>query len=48
MADQRIKSEEAPQADPAQQGKRIFSRTTLIAAIVVLAAVALIIIMKGG
>jgi len=37
--------EEAPQTGPAQTGKPLISHTTLIAAIVVLAAVALIIIL---
>jgi hypothetical protein len=37
--------EEAPQTDPSQPGKPLISHTTLIAAIVVLAAVALIIIL---
>jgi hypothetical protein len=44
MTDQENKIEEAPQAGPAQVGKKWFSHTTLIAALVVLAAVAMIII----
>jgi len=44
MTGQESNFEEAPQTDPAQTGKRVISRTTLICALVVLAAVAMIII----
>ncbi len=47
MTEQENKVEEAPQAEPAQQGSRVISRTTLIFAIVVLAAIALIIILAN-
>jgi hypothetical protein len=45
LTDQENQMEEAPQSGPAQTGKPVVSHTTLIAAIVVLAAVALIIIL---
>jgi hypothetical protein len=37
--------EEAPQTDPVQMNKRVIPRTTLICALVVLAAIAVIIIL---
>lgn len=49
MTDQQNRiEEEAPSTDPAQTGNRVISRTTLIAAVVVLAAIALIIILTAG
>lgn len=45
MTDQQNNIQESPQAGTAESGKRVISRTTLIAAIVVLAAIALIIIL---
>lgn len=45
MTDQQNNAEEAPQTGPAHVGKRVLSRTTLITAIIVLAAIALIIIL---
>lgn len=45
VTDQESKIKEAPQTDPAQVGTRLISRTTLISAIVVLAAIALLIIL---
>jgi hypothetical protein len=44
VTDQENKVEEAPQTGPTQVGKKWFSHTTIIAALVVLAAVAMILI----
>lgn len=45
MTDQQNDVEEAPQTGPTKVGGRVLSHTTLITAIVVLAAIALIIIL---